>query len=234
MRRRITAISLGIAGLFAITACAVPGHHHLIAPGLSGLGEIAPNVWTDDPQTAEAQLALLAQGQALAETLFDDVVPGSIVLCTQSPCAKQFNLYVPGLAFEDRLIAFAPDGVTLPVITHEFVHVGLQRRIGPAPIRSGRIPAWFNEGLAVWVSPDPRYIRPASEPQALWVTAAQTPKDWKAMAGPDSFAALYGAAGRMVEAIAEDIGRDGLLALVDAVASGAAFDAELARLRGDT
>src|SRR5207237_9702304 len=60
-----------------------------------------------------------------------------------------------GISFLDWVIVLSPhirDGVA---ITHELTHVELHNRLGP---KMFAVPAWFDEGLAVNVSDDPRYV----------------------------------------------------------------------------
>ena len=48
------------------------------------------------------------------------------------------------------------------LLAHEFSHVELHAQIGVFRLLMGAIPAWFDEGLAVIVADDPRYLRPGA------------------------------------------------------------------------
>ena len=54
----------------------------------------------------------------------------------------------------------SPAGINPTIATHELSHVDFHQRLGSA---RGKVPQWFDEGLAVLVSDDARYLRPASE-----------------------------------------------------------------------
>ncbi|WGW05485.1 hypothetical protein [Tropicibacter oceani] len=226
----------GLAALVVLSlaaACALPGPQHALAPGLNGLQRIAPGVYSDAPGSAEAQRMALAEARARIEPFHGDVMPGRMILCTAQPCADRMRIGVLGLAYGDRLVIIGPAGITPAVIGHELAHVGLHRRVGLSGRLQSRMPRWFDEGLAVWLSPDPRYLRPDLARDAEWITQARSLRDWKSVVTKDSWPAVYGAAGRMVEAIAGEIGAEGLHRLIEATAKGADFDATLARLRAD-
>ncbi len=73
------------------------------------------------------------------------------------------------------------------ILLHEFSHVELHARVGLWGMLTGAIPAWFDEGLAVLVSQDQRYLD--AENEALGcdeVRADSLPvssRDWRRQAG---------------------------------------------------
>ena len=105
--------------------------------------------------------------------------------------------------------------------------------VGPLDALWPRYPSWFNEGLATYLSGTPAVRGPARVTEAQWITAAKTPLGWRRAKRGRTAAQYYGAARRMVEGLEAEIGRDGLRRLVDAVAAGADFGAELRREMGD-
>ena len=94
LRRGLTALMI----LSLTAACALPGPQHALAPGLNGLQRIAPGVYSDDPDSAKAQLAALDMARARVAPFFDDAMPDRLILCTAQPCADRMRIDVLGLA----------------------------------------------------------------------------------------------------------------------------------------
>ena len=84
-----------------------------------------------------------------------------------------------GIAVLNRAVMLSPRGIDPVIAAHELTHVELHARLGKRTV-----PQWFDEGLAVLVSDDPRYLRPDGDrclvepawplPDTLdgWLTAA--------------------------------------------------------------
>jgi hypothetical protein len=76
------------------------------------------------------------------------------------------------------------DGV---IAVHELTHVEFHHRMG---IRSAFIPAWFDEGLAVYVSGDRRYLAPESKGERCLADPSRPLPDskpgWLRAAGDDT------------------------------------------------
>lgn len=229
--RLVRRVSAGYVVLSMAAACAMPGPQHALIPQVHGLAPIAPGVFSDAPKDAARQLDALAQGRARAEAFHTGVMPDRMILCTAQPCARQLGIKPNGLAYGHRLVLIGPEGITPAVMGHELSHVALARQLGPTGQVLGRIPRWFDEGLAVWLSPDPRYTRPEAAQDAEWITQARSLHDWNRLITEDTWPEVYGAAGRVVEDIANQIRTDGLHQLIEASVNGADFDATLARLR---
>ncbi|TQM14940.1 hypothetical protein [Pseudonocardia kunmingensis] len=60
-----------------------------------------------------------------------------------------------GIAVLNRTVMLSPRGIDPVIAAHELTHVELHARLGTASV-----PQWFDEGLAVLVSDDPRYLLP--------------------------------------------------------------------------
>ena len=63
-----------------------------------------------------------------------------------------------GLAYGTVFILISPKGANRKIITHEMAHIAVGRQLSSLALVSGRLPAWFFEGLAVIVSRDARYL----------------------------------------------------------------------------
>ncbi|MCO4054640.1 MAG: hypothetical protein HEQ16_11440 [Bosea sp.] len=125
------------------------------------------------------------------------------------------------------IIRLAPRGLNLTILTHEFSHVELHRRIGVLKLLRGAIPAWFDEGVAVIVSDDERYLNPGATAHDRCKREVARPLPvsafvWAPEAGKDPM--LYAdAACLAVRWMDINGGRDGVLRQIDAIAEGQDF-----------
>jgi hypothetical protein len=170
-----------------------------------------------------------AQAQITVGTFFDgfDRVP-IVVACSTDTCdrrlggrgARATTMSTPAFT----VVRVSPRGIDPTILVHEYAHVELHRRIGVLNLLRGAIPAWFDEGVAVIVSEDARYLKPG-------LTAAQrcmaeprselpaSPWEWGPLAGRDH--SLYAdAACRVLRWMETNGGRAGLLVALDAAGRG--------------
>jgi hypothetical protein len=125
------------------------------------------------------------------------------------------------------VIRFSPRGLSRVIITHELTHVEVHERIGFLNHMRGAFPAWFDEGLAVLLSDDPRYLKPGR-------TAAErcqptpdgelpsTPLSWDEMAGKSEW--IYAkAACEVMRWMDANGGKEGVLSAIANVAIGRRF-----------
>jgi hypothetical protein len=95
-----------------------------------------------------------------------------------------------------------------------------------------RFPAWFDEGLASYLSGDDRFPQYYSDADRQWIRGARTFRDWrKFIQERNDWRPAYGAAAANVRLLDQQLGRDGLQILVDRVASGEDFTGVLAALK---
>ncbi|OZM81856.1 hypothetical protein [Pseudonocardia sp. MH-G8] len=89
-----------------------------------------------------------------------------------------------GIAVLNRAVMLSPRGIDPVIAAHELTHVELHARLG-----SATVPQWFDEGLAVLVSDDARYLQPAGTGDRCRVEPAgplpETLGDWLHAAGAD-------------------------------------------------
>ena len=119
-----------------------------------------------------------------------------------------------------------PRGLNEVIISHELTHIELHSRVGV--LRSWRsIPSWFDEGLAVLVSQDPRYTEEG------WLRATENgrkaPKleEIGKLLDRSEWLMSYGTARREVGAWYERAGRSGLERLIEEVRRGGDFNLSL-------
>jgi hypothetical protein len=88
-----------------------------------------------------------------------------------------------GIAVLNRAVMLSPRGIDPVIAAHELTHVELHTRLGKRTV-----PQWFDEGLAVLVSKDPRYVRPDGD-RCLVEPAGPLPEtldDWLRSASADA------------------------------------------------
>jgi hypothetical protein len=83
-----------------------------------------------------------------------------ILLCFTDHCYRRFGTGSRGMALLDRALILAPRGMNVVIAAHELAHIELHSRLGARRTWFKTVPQWFDEGLAVLVSDDPRYLSP--------------------------------------------------------------------------
>lgn len=233
MRIRTIVVSLGASLCLGLTAAyaALPGPHRALTPGVFGLTEIAPDLWIDDPARAAVARGFARQADDTAAAFFGPLrTHPRIILCATQDCADRFGLKPSGLTYGHHLILVGPKGQNPVIVTHERIHAELHRSLRLSDLWDQRIPTWFDEGLASYLSGDMRLDSPDNPRDADWICAARSFRDWGRLHPAQDWRRTYGAAARLVAEIDEAHGREGLRELVAAVEAGASFDAEYARL----
>lgn len=148
-----------------------------------------------------------------------------ILICADQACYGRFGGGSRGMALLDWALLLSPRGTSVTIASHEMSHIELHRRIGLIKTYRRAVPQWFDEGVAVFVSDDERYLKPASRgdrcrvgpdgalptTRAAWIETAQS-------------ADLYAkAACRVSRWIAAHGGSESVRNLLAAVANGTAF-----------
>lgn len=87
-----------------------------------------------------------------------------VLLCHTDDCYRPLGGGSRGITLLDQALILSPRGTDIIIATHELAHAELHHRIGLLATLSRAVPQWFDEGLAVLVSDDPRYLAPASQP----------------------------------------------------------------------
>lgn len=88
------------------------------------------------------------------------------------------------------VVRFGPRGLDRTILEHELAHVTMHEIVGAGAVMDGRFPAWLNEGLAVIVSNDERYLRPGRTADERCRIAPEgplpaSPFEWAPAAGRD-------------------------------------------------
>ncbi|KWE81620.1 hypothetical protein WL79_32470 [Burkholderia ubonensis] len=84
----------------------------------------------------------------------------------------------------------SPRGQNPTILAHEFSLVELHRRIGWRKLVNGVMPVWFDEGVAIIVPDDARYLNPGTTAAERCVRESasplpSSPAEWGPRAGKD-------------------------------------------------
>ncbi|MEF0941631.1 hypothetical protein [Rhizobium sp. BR 362] len=183
-----------------------------------------------DMPTAQAQEAIEAIGFARdrVRNFYPDMVGRpDIFVCGDDDCYRRIGGGGSrGMALLNIALFLAPRGTTVTIAAHELSHIELHSRIGIVKTYRRAVPQWFDEGLAVVVSDDSRYLKPASaEDRCLAPPDGSMTTTREAWIESAQSADLYAkAACRVSRWISGNGGSYGVTALISAVASGTSFD----------
>lgn len=235
IKRSITGIGLLIVGAIAIGAYAYPAIAATVCPSCYGMERLTPNLLVENgmPTTTRDQLRIDAEVAEAKVRLFYGSFSRRpiLVACSTDECdrrlggrgARATTMTIPFVSF----IRLAPRGLNLTILTHEFSHVELHRRTGVLKLLRGDMPTWFDEGVAVIVSNDNRYLNPGATPQDRCKREVARPLPisafiWSTEAGKDPM--LYAdAACLVVRWMDVNGGKGGVLRQIDAIAEGQDF-----------
>lgn len=147
------------------TAVHIPGVTPMLCPWCLGFQRLEPGLYIEgvasqaDRQQTEARLrkSKLAVGRYFGPLQSDP----TIFICITDGCYDQSERRggrTVGISFLDWVIVLSPRAAKTDVaMTHELSHTELHTRLGPQMFK---VPRWFDEGLAVYVSNDSRYLAP--------------------------------------------------------------------------
>jgi len=177
------------------------------------------------PGQREEFLKTLSLAKGRVSAFFGSIEGSSKVFaCSTEECfISHGGVGAKGKAYGESMLLLSPRGLDALIASHELTHIELHGRVGA--FRSWRaIPSWFDEGLAVLVSEDPRYTEDA------WLKATDNgcnaPKleNIGEMLGKGDWLLSYGTARREVGAWYLHAGRAGLERLIAEVKNGSDFN----------
>lgn len=226
-------IVLGIAGLLfaaiAAVALAYPAAAAVACPTCYGFAALGGNIYVDRtmPQAERKQTQDIVRQARDKVSAFYGARQGDplILVCASADCYGRMGGGSRGMAMFDMALILAPSGNNPVIAAHELSHIELHSRIGHLKTFERAVPQWFDEGLAVVVSNDPRYLKPENAADRCTdAPAADLPAsrvDWVAHAERDN---LYPkAACRVLRWMDAHGGRPAIDRLADAIAGGSDF-----------
>jgi hypothetical protein len=221
MRWRIALVAAAVLAMLAMGSIAFlsPAIAAYACPGCYGLERTANRLFVDRAMSTEDRTNLEDIVARAATQVADfygsfDHRP-TILACATELCDRRLGgKGARANTYGTTLIRLSPRGLNQTILAHEFSHFELHARIGILRQLSGALPAWFDEGLAVIVSDDARYVgrgattgmRCLAEPTG---DLPSNPLQWGPVAG--STPGLYAqAACRVIRWMEVNGGKEGL------------------------
>jgi hypothetical protein len=229
--RRIMAVIAGLvlpAAAFAVLIVVQsPGIRLVVCPYCFGFEWLQGNIYVESSTPPDLRQAVIRSEQisraritAFFTTRESDPV---IFFCMTEHCYRRAGGHpaTRGMTFSNSVLISPrrPDGT---VLTHEWTHAELLERLGP---RLRLVPAWFNEGLAVYVSDDRRFLAPANSSDRCLIDPTgelpETASDWLRVTSHDT--KPFARAGCRVSRWLARKGNGAVLELISEINSGRSF-----------
>ena len=241
--------ALIVAGAACLSACGALHNARIWFPGASGMDEIDAALYVEPAMSAQQRAALQRQielGRAQVEAFYGSITTAPyFVACVTVQCGVRFGSYGElASAFGDMAIRLSLNDRLTRLVAHEWSHAEMYRRAGGWR-HIGKIPRWFDEGVAVVVA-DEALHAPANWDEIARrglptppLTELVSRRDWAAAVqkygetrgdDPSNLRVVYSTAGHEVRAFLACAGRAGVAAVLDAVQADEPFDAAYARV----
>jgi hypothetical protein len=177
----LLALVVGVSAAFPAVAATT-------CPGCYGLERLRPGLHVEPGIGAEQRARVTGavdEGTRSVAAFFGGLrsAPDFLACVTDDCYTRIGGGGERGIAVLNRAVMLSPRGIDPVIAAHELTHVELHARLG-----SGSVPQWFDEGLAVLVSDDPRYLRPDGD-RCLVEPAGPLPEtlgDWLSAASADA------------------------------------------------
>lgn len=228
----LVAFGLAAAALGG-AAFAYPAAAAIACPTCFGFERIGSGVYVQGARSPDAQTAsahVVDEGRAKVRAFYRQLESApEILLCATDACYKRAGGGASrGMALLDRALVLSPRGLNSTIAAHELAHVELHARLGLVKTMRRDIPQWFDEGLAVYVSGDPRYIAAAGTADRCLVAESYEALPSTRQAWVENAASrdLYAkAACRVSRWLARKGGAPAAIELIRRVADGQSFEA---------
>ena len=233
---RIVAIGLIIFIIFFVAGADIvfsvqPTLAALVCPRCFGFEQLYGRVYVDAamPGPLRVQLArAMREGETKVAGFYGELKAAPEVLaCATDICWQRLGGGgAQGISYASVGIRLAPRGIDPVIVAHELSHIELHERTGLANFILGSIPAWFDEGLAVIVSDDPRFLLASTVSDRCRIEPTEDlpvgKMEWTRAAGTDQN--LYAhAACRVLRWMKATGGYTAAVVLIQKVAEGVPF-----------
>jgi hypothetical protein len=243
--QRLVTLLLSLTCVFLLPACQRLNNARLILPpSWSGMEAVADDVWAEKQASAEQRARYLSfreTGRSQAALVLGALQTSPThVFCETAACFDRLGGGRPrAKTFGSFRALYSPNGLSAHYVAHESWHAEFNSRAGWSASR--KVPAWFDEGVAVWLSEDPDYAEAVYqglrargiEPPAL--TELETSEgfnramdrfgdyNWAAKAA-GAPSVVYTTAAHEIRRWIGVVGPAGLIALMDGLARGTPFN----------
>ena len=222
-------ILLGTVG----TVLAFPFGAAAACPACYGFERLPGNIFIERaaPPEQRAQVAAVLEQARQRVAIFygsTDTQP-RILVCVNEDCYRRIrSAGSRSNALLDVALQLSPRGIDPVIAAHELSHIELHHRIGRIRHLMGVIPSWFDEGVAVVVSDDRRYLAPADAADRCVVRSDEMLPtglfEWRRELRRHDNGQLYAkAACRVTDWMAKRDGAAAVMRLIASVAGGMSF-----------
>ncbi len=139
-----------------------------ICPHCFGLEHVTPTLYVEAEMSPAARQALIAMTTKAQEQVAQFYPKRRahirILACVTTACNRRLGgrgaaavTYSLGPL---AIVRVAPRGLNETILAHELAHTETHARLGALGQIRDQMPAWFDEGLSVLISDDPRYLNP--------------------------------------------------------------------------
>ena len=239
----------GLAAVAALAGCGSLNSFRMAAPGVFGQERVGAGLYVEPTMAPEQRRQLaeqIAAGRERVEGFFGPLESAPfIAACATAECARRLGSYGErAAALGDGAIRLSHNGLAAPLVAHEMTHTEVFRRVG-GWWAVGRLPRWFDEGLAVVVADEPLHSeanwaeiqrRGLAVPaftdlvtRAQWIDALRRYGETEGDV-PGNLRIVYTTAGHELRRWLACAGAPGTLALLAAVRDGEAFESAYTRL----
>ncbi|WP_062788593.1 hypothetical protein [Aquitalea pelogenes] len=232
----VGALGTAVLVLFAIGMAAIiyllPSAAAATCPACYGLKEAQHGIYVQRSLSAAQQAGIVSMIESAQHELTDFWGPlqasPRILVCSDEGCFRRLGGGGRrGMSLYDKVAVLSPRGSNVTIAAHELPMNEMHHRIGWWAFTVGRMPIWFDEGIAMIASDDLRYLLPAGQADRCLVSSsAAMPTgmlEWNKSALTDH--QLYAkAACRTSQWLTAHGGTPAVVALVDRMASGSSFE----------
>jgi hypothetical protein len=154
----VTAVVAAVLAAGAVTlAIASPAVAATACPECYGLSSVGSGAYAEQDDLRYRQIMTMADQQI---TMFygSRISHPRVLLCATDSCYHRIGGGpAQGQAIRGWSVLLPPSALNVTIATHELAHLEFHARLGSA---RSQVPRWFDEGLAVVVSNDRRYLGP--------------------------------------------------------------------------
>ncbi|GGI86839.1 hypothetical protein GCM10011581_24950 [Saccharopolyspora subtropica] len=149
-----------VIAVVVVVAVGFPAVAATVCLGCYGFVAVGPGAYAgsglSEAQRQRVVDAVVAARQRVHEFYGGVVSSPRLLVCLDDDCYRRIGGgRERGVAVLNRAVLLSPRGVDPVIASHEMSHVELRHRLGA---HADQVPQWFDEGLAVLVSGDPRYL----------------------------------------------------------------------------
>lgn len=221
-----------VAAVSAYILYSEPHIRAYLCPPCSGFHEIAPRIYADS-SASEAQIDAALQNFIAAQDLVTQVYPDRAadplwLICLSGACGVTEGPRPLAMAYMNLFVFVYPQGANPTILAHELAHAELHARLGTAHrLVSQPVPTWFDEGLAVIVSQDTRYLEvadgtPLRCKAGKWPDPPSDQRTFRRRAATETEALYTASACRVIDWLGDKGGRSAVPDLVAQIRSGGA------------